>query len=183
MAQCKESACWCRRCRYDPWVRKISWSRKWQPTPVFLSGKFHGQRSLAGYSPRGCKEHTTEHAHREKVSTLNSLRVGDMRREKQGKELSWGWLFSCLTESLFSRSVVSDSCDPTDCSLTGSFVYGISKATILEWVDISIPRGFSWPRERTWVSCVAGRSFMAEPPGKPEELSYCPLNKSQPLSR
>ena len=55
-----------------------------------------------------------------------------MRREKQGKELSWGWLFSCLTEILFSRSVVSDSCDPTDCSLTGSFVYGISKATILE---------------------------------------------------
>ena len=37
--------------RFDPWVRKISWSRKWQPTPVFLSEKFHGQRSLVGYSP------------------------------------------------------------------------------------------------------------------------------------
>ena len=32
------------------------WSRKWQPTPVFLPGKFHVQRSLAGYSPWGCKE-------------------------------------------------------------------------------------------------------------------------------
>ena len=32
------------------------WRRKWQPTPVFLPGKFHGQRSLAGYSPRGHKE-------------------------------------------------------------------------------------------------------------------------------
>ena len=32
------------------------WRRKWQPTPVFLPGKFHGQRSLAGYSPWGCKE-------------------------------------------------------------------------------------------------------------------------------
>ena len=42
-----------RRCRFDPWVRKIPWRRKWQPTPVFLPGKFYGQRSLAGYSPWG----------------------------------------------------------------------------------------------------------------------------------
>jgi len=38
----------CRRCRFDPWVGKILWSRKWQPTPVFLLGKFHEQRSLVG---------------------------------------------------------------------------------------------------------------------------------------
>ena len=39
---CKESACQCRRhkrCRFDPWVGKIPWRRKWQPTPVFLPGK------------------------------------------------------------------------------------------------------------------------------------------------
>ena len=36
---------------FNPWARKITWSRKQQPTPVFLPGKFHGQRSLAGYSP------------------------------------------------------------------------------------------------------------------------------------
>ena len=48
---------------FDPWVGKIAWKRKWQPTPVFLPGKFHGQRSLAGYSPWGCKESDkTEHA-------------------------------------------------------------------------------------------------------------------------
>ena len=35
---------------------KIPWRREWQPTPVFLPGEFHGQRSLAGYSPQGCKE-------------------------------------------------------------------------------------------------------------------------------
>ena len=35
---------------FDPWSRKILWSRKWQPSPVFLSGKFHGQRRLASYS-------------------------------------------------------------------------------------------------------------------------------------
>ena len=43
------------RCKCDPWVRKIPWRRKWQPTPVFLPGKSHGQRSRTGYSPGGCK--------------------------------------------------------------------------------------------------------------------------------
>ena len=61
----KEHTCQCRRCRFNPWVRKIPWRRKrrkWQPTPVFLPGKFHGQKSLVGCSPRGCKESdTTEH--------------------------------------------------------------------------------------------------------------------------
>ena len=43
---------------------KIPWRRKWQPTPVFLPGDSYGQRSLAGYSPWGCKElDMTEHAH------------------------------------------------------------------------------------------------------------------------
>ena len=40
-------------------VRKIPWRRAWQPTPVFLSGDSLGQRSLAGYSPWGCKESDT----------------------------------------------------------------------------------------------------------------------------
>ena len=45
-----------------PGLGRFPWSRKWQPTPVFLPGKFHKQRSLAGYSPRGHKElDTTEH--------------------------------------------------------------------------------------------------------------------------
>ena len=55
----KESLCQRRRHerhRFDPWLRKIPWRRAWQPTPVFLSGESHGQRSLAGYSPRGCTE-------------------------------------------------------------------------------------------------------------------------------
>ena len=45
-------------------VGKIPWSRKWQATPVLLPRKFHGQRSLLGYIPWGCKElDMTEHAH------------------------------------------------------------------------------------------------------------------------
>ena len=51
-----------RRLGFDPWVRSIPWSRTWQPTPVFLPGKRQGQRSLADYSPWGCRESdTTEH--------------------------------------------------------------------------------------------------------------------------
>ena len=50
----QEPASQCRRlkrCRFDPWVRKIPCRRKRQPTPVFLPGEVHGQRSLVGYSP------------------------------------------------------------------------------------------------------------------------------------
>ena len=49
-------ACGCRRCKFDPWIRKIPWRRKWQPTAVLLPGESHGQRSLGGYSPWGHKE-------------------------------------------------------------------------------------------------------------------------------
>ena len=52
----KESFCQCRRCskhRFNPWVGKTPWSRKWQPTSIFLPGKYHRQRSLVGYNPWG----------------------------------------------------------------------------------------------------------------------------------
>ena len=54
----------CRRPGFNPWVGKIPWRRKWQPTPVLLPGKFHGWRSLVGYSLWGRKEsNTTEQLH------------------------------------------------------------------------------------------------------------------------
>ena len=47
----------------NPWVGKTPWRREWQPTPVFLPGKSHGQRSLVDYSPWGCNESDrTEHS-------------------------------------------------------------------------------------------------------------------------
>ena len=55
-----------RRLRFNPWIGKIPWSGKWQPTPLFLPGKFHGQRSLVGFSSWDPKELvTTEHTHTE----------------------------------------------------------------------------------------------------------------------
>ena len=59
--------------------------------------------------------------------------------------LSCVWLFATLM----------------DCSLPGSPVLGILQARILQWVAISFSRGSSWPRDRTWVFCFAGRFFTA----------------------
>ena len=53
---------------FHPWVGKILWRRKWQATPIFLPGKCHGQRSLAGYSPRG-------HKMKAKCWSLNHVRL------------------------------------------------------------------------------------------------------------
>ena len=83
----KESACQCRRLKrcFDPWIRKIPWSTKWQPTPVFFPGKFHGQRSLVGYSVHGLQRvrydwahahtHTHTHTHRHVKVNLSSKEV------------------------------------------------------------------------------------------------------------
>ena len=59
--------------------------------------------------------------------------------------------------AVLSPSVCPTLCDPTDCSLPGSSVHGISQARVLEWAAISFSRGSSQPRNQTWVSCTAGR--------------------------
>ena len=77
VVQWQESACQCRRhkrLRFSPWVRKIPWSRKWQPTSVFLPGKFLRQRSLAGHSSWGHKEsYTTEQLNNKWLSIHSRL--------------------------------------------------------------------------------------------------------------
>ena len=62
--------------RFDPWVRKIPWRRKRQLAPVFLPGKFHGQRSLVGYSPWGGKAlDTAEHVHTQLGAALEAISI------------------------------------------------------------------------------------------------------------
>ena len=75
----------------------------------------------------------------------------------------------CYVLSCFSHVWL---CDPMDCSPPGSSVHGILQVRILEWVAIRFSRGSSWPRDWTCISCsscIAGRLFTSEPPGKPTE--------------
>ena len=55
----KESACQFRKDKFNPWVRKIPWRKKWQPTPVSLLGISRGRRRLVGYSSWGHKQSDT----------------------------------------------------------------------------------------------------------------------------
>ena len=108
----KESACQCRRhrrCRFNPWVRKIPWRRKWQPTPVFLPGKFHRQRTLAGYSPWGLKVlDTTEYHYVEseiyKRYQVVEHRSPELRKNIWAEEIFWGNLISNWRLSVYGLS-------------------------------------------------------------------------------
>ena len=113
----KEFACQCKRCGFDPWVGKILWSRKWQPTLVFLVTKFHGQSRLVGYSPWGCKESDkTEHTH-----THVHVAVS-------------------ISSVQFSRSVVPDSATPwiTARQAFLSITNSRSSLTHVHWVSDAI---------------------------------------------
>ena len=68
----------------------IPWSGKWQPTPVLLPGEFHGQRSLAGYNPGGCKQQdTTEHAcTHTSIKTMPHSKNKVNNTKQKGKHLS-----------------------------------------------------------------------------------------------
>ena len=66
--------------------------------------------------------------------------------------------YLCDSESEIAQSCPT-LCDPMDCSLPGSSIYGIFQARVLEWVAIAFSRGSSWTRDQTWVSCVVGRHF------------------------
>ena len=88
----EESACQCRRLKFDPWVGKIPWSRKWQPTAAFSSWKSHGQRSLAGYIVRRAAKRWTRLSDKTTVTAtycLNFHRLQPKMRVSTGFS-PWG---------------------------------------------------------------------------------------------
>ena len=100
----KESTCQCRRREFDPRAGRIPWRRKWRPSRVFLPGKFTGQGTLTGYSPRGLQESDmTEqlrvHASHPKIWWLGTIIDSDyfivsMDQELEGRLT--GWLWRCV---------------------------------------------------------------------------------------
>ena len=153
--------------------------KTWQPTPVFMPGESHGQRSLAGYSPWGRTESDTT----ERLSTCRTVLGCFMsvhpsiqyRISEHGKD---GKLLLLvidktprMTQPNFIRGPISlkvkvlvvqscpTLCDPIDYSSLGSSVHGILQTRILEWVAIPFSRVSSRPRDRTQVSRIPGRFF------------------------
>ena len=97
----------CRRHRFDPWVGKIPWRRKWQPSPVLLPGKSHGQRSLEGCIPWGHKElDTTERLTNDNFAIKQTLGPLSNSLSKQDCCHSVGKL--CPT-----------FCNPMECNMPG----------------------------------------------------------------
>ena len=86
-------------------------------------------------------------------------RVASLKKEYALELFGGGGLVakSCLT-----------FCDPMNYSPPGFSVHGIAQARILVSVDISFSRGSYQPRDQTRVSCLTGRCYATEPPGKPE---------------
>ena len=131
----------CKRRGLHPWVRKVPWRRPWQPPPVFWPGDSHGQRSLAGCSPRGRKESDTP--------------------ERARPAQRWGWgmgpsSFCCsgVSDSVTPRTVAHQA--PLSCDSPGQNT-GVGGLSILQSISPT--------EDQAQVSCITGRFFTAEPPG------------------
>ena len=144
----KESAYLCRRFkrhRFDPWFRKIPWRRKWQPTPVFLPGKFHRQRShtLMGHSPWGCKEsdrteHTQAHIHTQRAVVL--WKQWQTTARCKWKEILFQHRFKLQHPSVSPREgfanprrVIEWWCDPTSLQIIRPCLFLLSFSFLKIW--------------------------------------------------
>ena len=102
------------RLRFQPWVGKIPWRRKWQTTAIFLPGEFHGQRSLVGYSPQDYQESdttkVTQHAQHYLFLILPNLPAD----------------FSSVNYSIFRIVMIFASLlvfSPRQCPMQGDFLF------------------------------------------------------------
>ena len=141
----------CKRPRFDPRVGKIPWRREWQPTPVFLHGKFHGQRSLAGYSPWGRKESDTT----EQLSLTYLCYAAAAAKSLQ----------SCPT-----------LCDPIDSSPSGSPSLGFSRQEHWSGLPCPPPEDLPNPGIKLWSPALQVDSLLSEPPGKPKNTGVGSLS-------
>ena len=158
----EESTCQCKRYRFDPWVGKIPWRRKWQPTPVFLTGKSHGQRRLAGYyCSCGRKESdTTEQLIwsdlKVYVSMLFSQVIPPSPSPTESKSL-----FFMYQNFISFGGLVAKSCPTLATPWTVAHQAPLSMAFSSQeyWSGLPFlsPGDLPWPRDRTRVSCTAGR--------------------------
>ena len=120
----------------------MPWRMEWLPTPVFLPGESHGQRSLLGYCPWGHKES-------DMIERL-TLCCSSLENTYSCIPSAWDVFFVALENFLpvstryrllcYAQSCPT-LCHPMDCSLPGSSVHGILQERILEWVAIFLLQG------------------------------------------
>ena len=114
----KEPACQCSRCRrhrFDPWVRKIPCRRKWQPTPIFLPGESHGQRSLA--KSRTWLKQLSRHART--IIAFAVIHNSAWSPRTLTYVAKYQTIYVCINLLIYCCSVVQSSstlCDLMDCS-------------------------------------------------------------------
>ena len=148
-----ESACQCRRHRFEPWVTKIPWRRKWQPSPAFLPGKYQRQRNLVGCSPWGGKKldityslnntNNVNCSHQSSPNTNVLFRLTPMVKGaslvaqtikvKNLPAMRRTWVWSLNWEDPFGEGngyLLQYSCpeNPMDCSSPGWPVHGVTKS-------------------------------------------------------
>ena len=165
----------CRQCRcrkFHPWIRKIPWRREWLPTPIFLLGKSHGQRSLVGDSPRRHKRvrHNFATKQQQQLTTLLKayLSLLDDIRPHTGVELD------AFTLGMPSRSLNLKVCIVLHVSLLSrvqlfttpwTVAYealpsmGFSRQEYLSGFPFPSPGDLPNPGDRSRVSCIASRRF------------------------
>ena len=108
----------CRRCGFDSWVKNIPWRRKRQPTPVFLPGKSHGQRSLACYSPWGRKRVGHNLVTKRQQCSFCAYFLEGFYHNKHMKDAQHCSLFSSVQFSSVAQ-LCPTLCDPMNCSTPG----------------------------------------------------------------
>ena len=166
------------------------WRRKWQPTPAFLLGKSHGQRSLAGYNPWDRKESDTTYQLNNNYIYIERVDPWRTWFELHGSTYIWtffsyhtimDWLNPWMrnfrnggTTYVEWARVCAQSClvlcNPMDCSPLGSSVHETSLERILKWVDISLSRELPDPgtKPASPVSlALTDEFFTTETPGNP----------------
>ena len=138
-----------RRHRFNPWVRKICWRRKWQPTPVFLPGKAHGQRSLVGYSPWGHKRVRHDLATNQPTNMVWTLEKHQPRRKHDhgvevgrgsGRQFNTNQHKDQKTSSEKSQRVTVLGCEAhiVLTTTTQLFASGKQPQTIHKWMGVAV---------------------------------------------
>ena len=114
----KEFACQCWRYRFNFWVGEIPWSRKWQPTPVFVPGKFHGHRCLTSCSPWERKELSVTSDWAQHLILPLEMPGGPPASETSCLWAVWISFLQVLQFSSVAQSCPT-LCDSMDCSTPG----------------------------------------------------------------